>query len=251
MFSRNKRQQQSAPIQPPIRPVPKEPVTDGHPISKAEPRPTLSSTDALKPLSTSGERQRSTLDQFSFAPASTVRRDGSVLASDLTIEGNVTSTGGLSLDGRIVGDVNVESFQLGSGGVVDGTIRAQRVEISGTVNGSIVANDVALMASARVNGDIEHAALSIESGAELNGAVRRSDNPLGEEIVNQDAKTDTKSGDDAPMAAIELGSAAMLDSDAGGDAELTSDAPLTAQDGDISSVKKPAKGKGKALVAKD
>ena len=252
MFSRNKRQQQSAPIQPPIRPAPKDPVADAGSTNSSETRAPLSTAGALKPLSTAGERPRSGLDQFSFTPSSTstTRRDGSFLASDLKIDGNVTSQGSLALDGQIVGDVVVATFELGSGGVVDGTVRAKKVEISGMVNGSIVANDVALMSTARVNGDIEHAALSIESGAELNGAVRRSDNPLGDDEASLDAKNETD--DQAPSAAIELGSAAMLASadDAPNDATQSA-APLTAKDDDVVvSAKKTAKGKGKTQATK-
>ena len=252
MFSRNKRQQQPAPIKAPIRPAPKDPVTDAGSIGGAEARAPLSSVDALKPLSKSGERPRTNLDQFSFAPstASSSRREGSFLASDLKVEGNVTSKGTLALDGQIVGDVDVAAFELGASGVVDGTIRAKKVEISGTVNGSIVANDVALMSTARVNGDIEHAALSIESGAELNGAVRRSDNPLGEDTPDLDA-TDV-SVDGAPSAAIELGGDAMLVSSDDDPKNATQTAePLTAKADDSVSAKKPASNKGRASAKKD
>ena len=251
MFSRNKRQQQPAPIKAPIRPVPKDPVTNGASIDGSESHAHLSSVDALKPLSKSGERPRSNLDQFSFAPstASSSRREGSFLASDLKVEGNVTSKGTLELDGQIVGDVDVAAFELGANGVVDGTIRAKKVEISGTVNGSIVANDVALMSTARVNGDIEHAALSIESGAELNGAVRRSDNPLGEDTA--DLNANDVSIDEAPSAAIELGGDAMLVSSDDDPKNATQTAePLTAKADDSVSAKKPASNKGRASAKK-
>ena len=252
MFSRNKRQQQPAPIKAPIRPMPKDPVTTAGAIDGSETRAPLSSVDALKPLSQAGERPRSNLDQFSFGPTTTSssRREGSFLASDLKVEGNVTSKGTLALDGHIIGDVDVAAFDLGSAGVVDGAIRAKKVEISGTVNGSIVANDVALMSTARVNGDIEHAALSIESGAELNGAVRRSDNPLGEAAA--DLEANDVPVDKAPSAAIELGGDAMLvSSDEDSSAETQSTKPLTAKADDAGSAKKPASSKGKASAKKD
>ena len=56
--------------------------------------------------------------------------------------------------------------------------RPRRAIVSGTIKG----NRVHLTASARVNGDIIHNSIAIESGAHFEGSIEKSEDPLTKPI---------------------------------------------------------------------
>lgn len=93
----------------------------------------------------------------------------SLIAEGVVIRGDVASQGDLHLDGVVEGDVAVTQLTIGERGGVTGAIRAETVEIRGHVTGTITARQVRLCASARVDGDISHAEISIEAGAHFAG----------------------------------------------------------------------------------
>ena len=93
----------------------------------------------------------------------------SLIAEGVIIRGDIASQGDLHLDGVVEGDVAVTQLTIGERGGVSGAIRAETVEIRGHVTGTITARQVRLCASARVDGDISHAEISIEAGAHFAG----------------------------------------------------------------------------------
>ncbi|MNR36629.1 Polymer-forming cytoskeletal [compost metagenome] len=58
---------------------------------------------------------------------------------------------------------------IGEGGSVEGTVHADILEVRGRVSGAIVAKQVKLFATARIEGDITQEQLSIEQGAWFQG----------------------------------------------------------------------------------
>ncbi len=93
----------------------------------------------------------------------------SLVAEGVRIRGDLVTDGDLHLDGAIEGDLSVGQLTIGETGMVSGTIQADAVEVRGRVVGTISARRVRLLASARVDGDISHTELSIESGAHFEG----------------------------------------------------------------------------------
>lgn len=93
----------------------------------------------------------------------------SLVAEGVTIRGDLATAGDLHLDGALEGDVTAGHLTIGETGAVTGSIRAECVEIRGRVSGTISARQVRLLASARVDGDVSHAELSIETGAHFEG----------------------------------------------------------------------------------
>src|SRR5882757_1643015 len=80
----------------------------------------------------------------------------SLIADDITIEGNLRGDGELHVDGVIRGDVSVARLTIGESGQVEGSVHAELVEARGKVVGSITAKQVRLYASAHIDGDITH-----------------------------------------------------------------------------------------------
>jgi cytoskeletal protein CcmA (bactofilin family) len=95
------------------------------------------------------------------------------ISSDLTILGNVTSKGTLTLDGAVEGNIYCTSLTVTENGRVNGGIVAnQEVTVLGKVNGTIRGRRVMLQSSANVQGDIFHQGIGIEMGTRYDGSLR-------------------------------------------------------------------------------
>jgi len=104
----------------------------------------------------------------------------SVLSSDLTIVGNVRSSGDIQIEGTVEGDIRAHVLTVGDGATVKGEICAEDVIVHGRVVGRLRGLKVRLSATARVEGDIIHKTIAIESGAHFEGSVQRQEDPIGQ-----------------------------------------------------------------------
>lgn len=102
----------------------------------------------------------------------------SVLSTDLTITGNVRSSGDIQIEGTIEGDVRAHTLIVGETATVKGEVVAEDVVVHGRVVGRLRGLKVRLSTSARVEGDIVHKTIAIESGAHFEGSVQRQEDPL-------------------------------------------------------------------------
>lgn len=93
----------------------------------------------------------------------------SVLGADVTIKGDISASADLHVDGRVEGDITCASLVQGQSSEVVGAIRAETARLSGTVRGSITANELVILKTARIEGDVHYDALTIEQGAEVDG----------------------------------------------------------------------------------
>jgi cytoskeletal protein CcmA (bactofilin family) len=103
----------------------------------------------------------------------------SVFGGDVVITGNVSASVDLHIDGRVDGDITCANLVQGQDSVIKGGIVAESAKLSGTVEGSIVARDLTLQASARIAGDVTYENLTIEQGSQVEGRFshRRAGSP--------------------------------------------------------------------------
>jgi len=104
----------------------------------------------------------------------------SLLSSDLTIKGNVITSGDIQVEGTVEGDVRAHLLTVGESATIKGEISADDVVVNGRVVGRLRGLKVRLTSSAKVEGDIVHKTIAIESGAYFEGSVQRQEDPLGE-----------------------------------------------------------------------
>ena len=102
----------------------------------------------------------------------------SVLSSDLKVKGNLLTTGDIQIEGIIEGDIQAHLLTVGETSKIKGEIIADDVIINGKVVGRVRGLKVRLTNKARVQGDIIHKAIAIETGAHFEGTVQRTDNPF-------------------------------------------------------------------------
>ena len=105
-------------------------------------------------------------------PASHGQRNSnarSVLAADLRITGEISSTGHVEILGEVDGNVSARGVVLGAEGRLSGQISAETVEIKGRLDGKVVTDEFILRSTAQVTADITYKTLVVDSGAQIQG----------------------------------------------------------------------------------
>lgn len=96
-----------------------------------------------------------------------------IIAQDLKIEGEITSSGLIEIEGFIKGIINGNSVVLREEGFVEGTIIAESLSVRGKFEGNIKAKNINISSKARIVGTIEYDSLSVEDGASIDGQFKR------------------------------------------------------------------------------
>ncbi len=100
-----------------------------------------------------------------------------VIGKDTEIKGDLTFTGGLHVDGIILGNVNGDqdaksAITLSEAGKIEGDVRVSNVILNGTVVGDVFAlQRLELAPMARVTGTVYYCFLEMAMGAEVNGQL--------------------------------------------------------------------------------
>ena len=105
-----------------------------------------------------------------------------VVARETRLEGTVTGTRAVRVEGGLKGSVDLKApFEVVEGATVEAEVHATTVRIAGTVIGNVTASEIVeLLASAVVKGDVTAPALHVIEGARLEGRVQmRAEDRLG------------------------------------------------------------------------
>ena len=98
----------------------------------------------------------------------------SYIGRDTTIEGNISTSGEIHIEGELRGSVRAYTCLIDTEGQVNGGVSAQYVVVRGRVLGPITAAHVTIQKGAHVEGNVVHEGLSIEHGAFVMGAITQS-----------------------------------------------------------------------------
>lgn len=93
----------------------------------------------------------------------------SVFGPDIAINGDLTATADLHLDGRVNGDIKCAALVQGEPSEVTGMVVAESARIAGKIKGSISADVLVIQKTARIEGDVSYGSLTIEEGAQVEG----------------------------------------------------------------------------------
>lgn len=116
----------------------------------------------------------------------------SIIGTNCSLAGDITSDSEVHVDGKVVGDVRCVTLVIGEEGGVTGEINAETVRVLGSVAGQITAKAVELAKTARIVGDITHDTLAVEAGAYVEGRFNRlqPDQPKALEKAGEDGKNE-------------------------------------------------------------
>ena len=96
----------------------------------------------------------------------------SIIGDGIVITGNIESKVDLHIDGDVIGDVKCLSLVQGPSSKIKGAIVAQNASLSGAVEGSIDAGDLAIASTARIGGDVTYENVTIEQGGHVDGKFK-------------------------------------------------------------------------------
>jgi cytoskeletal protein CcmA (bactofilin family) len=99
--------------------------------------------------------------------------DGTFLGPNFMIEGTVTGTEAVFIEGTVKGRIQLQSdLRVGTKARVEATVHARNVTIEGKVNGDVSADDrIELVATAAVDGNLKAPKIIVAEGARFRGSV--------------------------------------------------------------------------------
>ncbi len=106
-----------------------------------------------------------------------------VIGAGTEVVGDIIFSGGLHVDGHVVGNVQAEpdstsAITLSEQGMIEGDIHVPNVVINGEVNGDVYGGHrVELAPNAKVTGNVYYNLLEMAMGASVNGQLIHSDEP--------------------------------------------------------------------------
>jgi cytoskeletal protein CcmA (bactofilin family) len=144
---------------------------------------------------------RRTDDRPTQQPSQPERVD-SVFGSGLTLQGQLSGTGGVRIDGAFDGEIALRGIVVigESGRVTCERLRASTLIVSGSLKGDVIAQRVEITSSGRVWGDVMTSAFSTQEGAFLRGKItmeEQIDLGLGPEVEQPEAEGDDEDGAEA------------------------------------------------------
>ena len=98
---------------------------------------------------------------------------GTFLGPNVTVEGTVTGSEMVLIEGSVRGKINITSdLRVGTKARIEATVHAKNVTVEGKVTGDISADDrVELVTTATVDGNIKAPKIVVAEGAKFRGSV--------------------------------------------------------------------------------
>lgn len=100
-----------------------------------------------------------------------------LIGQGIELSGDIKFSGGLHLDGKVIGNVSAEDNEgsvliVSDKGRVEGDVSVSYAVINGEVTGNVYATEkLELSGKARINGNVHYNLLEMASGAEVNGKM--------------------------------------------------------------------------------
>jgi len=116
-------------------------------------------------------------------------RIDSLIGAETKVEGNISFTGGLRVDGEVNGNIvavpgKPSTLVLSEHGRVNGEISVTHLMLNGEVEGPIRAAEyLELQSKAKVTGSVHYKTLEIQLGAIIEGRLLRMPDPISDKVV--------------------------------------------------------------------
>jgi len=113
----------------------------------------------------------------------------SLIGASTKIEGNLSFSGGLRIDGEVTGNIvatpgSPSTLVLSEHGRVNGEINVTHLMMNGVVVGTVRANEyLELQSKARVTGDVYYRTLEIQLGAVINARLFLMADAVAEKLL--------------------------------------------------------------------
>ena len=109
-----------------------------------------------------------------------------IVSENTRVNGDIISNTILHIDGHVEGDISCDELVIGVKGVVEGSVTAKSLQLFGTLNGRVSAENIFIAKSAKLIGDATHVSIAIEPGAFIDGRCMRVGEPIPAEAPKPD-----------------------------------------------------------------
>jgi cytoskeletal protein CcmA (bactofilin family) len=114
---------------------------------------------------------------FGRGKTSNSSRIETVIGPQTVVEGDISFSGGLHIDGHVKGNISAEAgsqavLTVSERGRIEGDVRVPNLVLNGTVQGNVHASErVELASHAKVAGNLYYHLIEMAMGAEVNGSL--------------------------------------------------------------------------------
>ncbi|MDZ4201739.1 MAG: polymer-forming cytoskeletal protein [Gallionella sp.] len=116
-------------------------------------------------------------------------RIDSLIGVGTVIEGNLSFSGGMRIDGQVNGNViaapgKASTLVLSEHARVNGEVNVTHLVVNGTISGPVIASEyLELQGKAKVSGDVHYQTLEIQLGAIVDGRLVHSNAVAQDKVV--------------------------------------------------------------------
>jgi cytoskeletal protein CcmA (bactofilin family) len=116
-------------------------------------------------------------------------RIDTLVGTDTIITGDIVFSGGLRVDGTILGNVcekegSESTIILSENGRIEGAINTTKIVLNGTVVGPVQASQfIELQTKARITGDLHYKSLEMHMGSVIDGKLVHTEENATDQIV--------------------------------------------------------------------
>lgn len=115
-----------------------------------------------------------------------------MIGEGVRLNGKIEAPGSVHVHGIVDGEVVASEVHVGQSGRIEGSISAQNVDVFGYVGDSVSASkSVSVRSGATVVGNIKYQTIEIESGARIEGSLQSLDKSSDRGKVMTGARTDS------------------------------------------------------------
>jgi len=109
----------------------------------------------------------------------------SQLDGDGVFEGKYSTTGTIVLKNKFIGSLNSDQTIIDTNGIFEGDLKTEELIISGYVNGKVEAENIVIMETGKISGDITYNQLAVFEGGRIDVAgMKRKEKKNDEKVVD-------------------------------------------------------------------
>ena len=101
------------------------------------------------------------------------KNNTSIISKDLCLKGDLTTDGLLEIEGKIEGNIKGNEITIRESGFVNGNIISNISNIKGNFQGTIKSQRINVSGKANIKGTLEYVSLCVEDGSSIDGDLKR------------------------------------------------------------------------------
>ncbi|MFC7611540.1 bactofilin family protein [Teichococcus aestuarii] len=98
-----------------------------------------------------------------------------LVAADSEVEGRLRSRGVVRVEGVLRGNLHAPVLLIEAGGLMEGSVTAERVRVCGALRGTVTAREIEIVRTAMIDAELSYEEISIERGARVSGVHKQRD----------------------------------------------------------------------------